>query len=293
MPTYIARCTPSLGKVSLVWASMAESLHYPAGYGRLLLIEIDKVGGEIAECRNKIVAEALAFNRDRGPISHLFWLDDDVLVMPNAIMELLSQQVDICSGTYFFKVEGPASQPLLWPGTISSEMNLREFDAPAMFPFRPDVILPVQYCGMGLTLVKLSVYQRMLDELDLGEDRYGNPQWYRTGKDEGFSQRGSESGPSVYTEDSYFLTQTAKLGIQPLGVTTRHAFGFHVQSNWECDCGLSTTDTMKAQAHRRSFPKHKVFEGITGYPQEQWQTWANDAGIRWRVPGGGVVNWEV
>src|SRR5437868_27315 len=63
----IARCTPTLGMVSVFWHTAVESLAWPMNVIKAPLTLIDdkpdhlRTGNEIAEARNYIVAKALSF----------------------------------------------------------------------------------------------------------------------------------------------------------------------------------------------------------------------------------------
>ncbi len=146
-------------------------------------------------------------------MSHVFWIDDDVIVSRMALLELLSAHVDIVSGVYFTKCD-PA-EPLIFPGRGCGTT-----------PFVPDRLFKTWGTGMGCTLIRTDVYRRMLRDLPLGLDKYGHPAWYRTTGDDtasfedGVLWRGG-------TEDLYMLNEAQKLGFQPWANTSRRAFGWH------------------------------------------------------------------
>jgi hypothetical protein len=260
---------------------MSESIRWPMGCGEAIFYLQDKVGGEIAEARNAIVCEALNYDRTCNPVSHLFWLDDDVLCMPGALLELLAAKADIASGTYFLKADGPACQPLIWPtGGVG-----------AMVGFEPDKVIPCYAHGMGLTLVKTEVYKRLLKHPDMGEDRYGRPAWYRTGKEADYFQDEKGVMRLGWTEDMWFLKHAQDCGFKSVAVTTKHAFGFHCAAVWECDCGARLGDPVVARRHAEENPTHRASEGLQGFPAPQWRQWLAGEPISWDTPAGKVV-WE-
>jgi hypothetical protein len=277
----IARCTPSLGFVSLWWSRAVETILYPDGCsGRTLFYLRDHDGGKIAEVRNGIVDAVLKYDRDVQEVSHLFWVDDDVLVFPGCLIQLLkcSEQykAEIVSGVYFTKQA--VSRPLVYPKRNESSDI-----------FWPNRQYPVFGHGMGLTLVEVGVYRRMLD-LGLPMDCYGRPQWYHTTKlmdevyedEKGIIHLGS-------TEDFYFLDHAEKLGYQPYIDTTKHAFGFHYQPEYCCDCGWQHPSVKMSRTHKRDNPTHKMALEDKGYPVEQWEQWTSGECIRWQTPDGEVV----
>jgi hypothetical protein len=286
MPSTIVKCTPSLGNVSLFWSRMTESIIWPMGVGKSMMYLRDAVGGEIAEVRNQIVDMALEHDRTANPVPYLLWLDDDVLPMAGCLKELLALRADIASGTYFLKEPGEP-QPLLWEG---------EFSEGPMMPFIPDKVIPIKFCGMGLTLVKIDVYKRMAKELDLGRDKYNRLRFYHTAKDAEGDMGVDATGiySEGFTEDVWFMTQAAKVGVKAVASTGPNAFGFHTMPVFECmaeGCGFRTCERRLAYRHAGDNVTHNVSEDITGFPEKQWKQWCKGEAVRWQTPSGDVT-WE-
>ena len=249
MPSYIAKCTPSLGSVSLWWARATESILWPNNTGKAIFYLRDGVGGEVAEVRNGIVEAVLRYDAEVNPVTHLFWVDDDVLVFPGCLLELLHLDRDIASGVYFTKLPGNLSSPLIYPERGGGTAR-----------FVPDRVQEVWGHGMGLTLVRTEVYKRMRDA-GLPADRYGRPKWYHTSRpDEDVRQDGHGNIDLGGTEDNYFLDAAGKLGYRPAVCTRKHTFGFHYDA-----------------------------EKDLGYPEEQWGQWVKGEAITWQTLGGSVV----
>jgi hypothetical protein len=164
----IVLCTPSLGAVSLWWTRQIAELMWPLNLGHRVCFARDAVGGEIAETRNLIVQQCLDMESESVEIDSLFWVDDDVLVSRAALVSLYAHHRPIVSGVYFTKSE--PGLPLLFPGRLQGTL-----------PFVPDKTIEVWGHGMGLCLVKAEVYRRMLAE-GLPLDKYGRPEWYKTGR---------------------------------------------------------------------------------------------------------------
>lgn len=209
----IARCTPSLGAVPIWWAQACESLQWPNNTGKAVINCVDTVGGEIAETRNRLVSLVLNRDTENCEMTHIFWVDDDVLVSCMALCRLLEHDRDIASGVYFTKSECPT--PLIYPGRGAGHT-----------PFVPDQVFETWGHGMGLTLVKTDVYRRMCDELNLPLDKYGNPQWYKTPGVEDATQEGGVLFVGG-TEDLFWCQNAMKLGYKPLMDTSKWAYGWH------------------------------------------------------------------
>lgn len=244
--------------VSLQWCRAIHGLIWPQMTGHSVIYLRDGEGGEVAETRNAVVDAAIQADVET-PISHLFWVDDDVIVMPGALLELLHQRTPICSGVYFTKRPGNLAEPLVYPldGGVDQ--------------FRPNAIYEVASHGMGLTLVELSVYKRMAGKLPL--DKYGRPAWYHTTThDEEVRQDDNGVVDLGYTEDSYFLHNARAMGYKPRVACTKHAFGFHFTPERRDKAG-------------------KIVQMEQGYPTEQWSQWVAGEPIVWQTPEGPVV-WD-
>jgi hypothetical protein len=76
---FIAVATPTLGSVSIEWASCLRAMAWPLNTGYINFFVIDDQGGEIAETRNRCVQLALDYDRGDCEVSHIFWIDDDVI----------------------------------------------------------------------------------------------------------------------------------------------------------------------------------------------------------------------
>lgn len=211
---YIAICTPSLGLVSVDWAGSLRILAWPLNTGAVSFFVIDEKGGEIAETRNQCVQQALDYDSPDREVTHIFWLDDDVMPSRLALIQLLGHDCDIASGVYFSKID--PGVPLIFPGPGCGTV-----------PFVPDQFFETWGCGMGLCLVRTEVYRKMAHDLDLGKDKYGRPAWYRTrGGESAFIEDGVMKGGAV-TEDLYFLGKAREVGFAPHVDTTVAAFGWH------------------------------------------------------------------
>lgn len=210
-PHMICVCTPSLGAVPIFWArAMAEMMKVNNTAMRFNPV-LDTKGDEIAECRNKAVAECLELERKHNVhVSHFFWVDDDVIPTRAALLQLYSRQRPIVSGVYFTKCT--PGLPLIYPGR-----------AQGVAEFVPDEAIEAWGHGMGLCLVQADVYRKML-AAGLPLDKYGRPGWYKTNREYTVQDAMLDCGG---TEDLHFLNRAGELGYTPLVDCTKHAFGWH------------------------------------------------------------------
>lgn len=241
---FIAMGVPSFGLVNIFWASRAfGQLRHPMNQGlRHFLI----VGNEVGLARNDIVARALAIE-EKDPsarCSHVFFLDDDVLVHPDALLKLMAHDRDIVSGLYYAKTSVPQPLVLMEQGLSKSWV--------------PGDVVECWAHGMGLTLIKADVFRRLRAETDLGRDAMGNPQWFETVRDSKLLTAAGSTIHSNQTEDVTFLRKAAALGYQPAVDTSPQTFAFH----W-------------AQHEQRAYPLKQWFQ----YQRTGEITWETDAGF--------------
>ncbi len=238
----VAVLTPTLGYASFWYFTGVLGLVWPMNKGKAILPMTDHKGGEIAEVRNRLVSTMLAADGcGSNRVTHLMWLDDDVIVGPAAMLALMSHDRDVVSGTYFSKFE--FSEPLIFDGPSAGTGR-----------FEPGKTRESWGWAQGLSLVKLDVYRRMRDELELPEDKYGCPAWYESA----FVQA-QKSGDfaNVGTEDFPFFKRCNELGYSCLQDMSREAFGYHYDLN---------TDQ--------------------GYPQAQWEQFKRREPVVWPARGG-------
>jgi len=204
--------TPTLGVASFWYFTGIMDLIWPMNTSKAVIPMPDRVGGEIAEMRNRLVSMCLALETERQTVHSLFWVDDDVIINRACLLKLASHDRDIASGVYFAK--GDLGEPLIFGGPCSGTL-----------PFRPDETFEAWGWAQGLSLVKTEVYKRMRDELDLGKDRYGCPLWYEPSDFRVDKETGAVCVNG--TEDFPFFQKANDLGYKCLVDCTQHAFGFH------------------------------------------------------------------
>ena len=252
----IAQCTPlrPSSAVSGWWARAFAQPSWPFNYGRAVCMIRDDVGKMVAETRNKLVQFCLDKENDSFEIAYVAWQDDDVLPISSLVWRALLDHCvkdgfDISSGVYFSR-EKHFPQPLIFPEK-----------GHGVTPFDPDKGWKnVWGCGMGLTLVKMDVYRKMLQE-GLPKDCFGNPEWYRTpGRDEdvrivdGCMEHGG-------TEDLYFCDRAGLLGFKICVDMGKFCFGFHLDED-----------------------NYNV-----AYPLEQWAQYCKNQPIVWPTSDGQVA----
>jgi hypothetical protein len=241
---FIALGIPSFGLVHIFWVGRHYNLRFPMNK---IVRQFFVLGREVGYARNEIVERALKAEQDTGMVcSHVFFLDDDVLAHPDALCRLYQRDRDIVSGLYFAKRSVPTPLVLMEDGIAKS--------------WHTGEVVDCAGHGMGLTLIKMDVFRRMRDELNLPKDEYGHTAWFRTTKDEAMFATDGQRAYLSETEDMHFLRLARQLGYQPAVDTSAEAFAFH----W-------------AQTEQR------------GYPLKQWFEYAKDGRITWETDGPPVV----
>ena len=141
-----------------------------------LVDEIKKISGckvridtttPLQTSRENLVGAAL-----NGEFSHIFFIDADVIVPYNAFEILARKKKDIINGVYFQSCE---------PYNVVAKKDGKLLDVQA------NQLYEVDYCGLGCSLIKTSVFEKVQRpyfkfENDEGEDVY----FFRKCRDAGF-----------------------------------------------------------------------------------------------------------
>jgi hypothetical protein len=117
-------------------------------------------GQSPASNRNAIIKNALA----DPEVTHVFFIDDDVLIPSDALMKLLAHDKDIVSGLYLFRSFPHA--PIAFNAAMS--------DGKCRFKFLNDDetgLVQVANIGLGCVLIKREVFERL-----------GGPNWITIGQ---------------------------------------------------------------------------------------------------------------
>jgi hypothetical protein len=260
-PEVIARCTPLRphGMVSGWWSMCMENLLWINSVARVPFQVRDMEGNHVDMSRNQLASEVLKWDIrvGKGGTKYILWVDDDVLIYsPGLLFQMEStmkeHSADAVMGVYCIKA--PGVQPMI-------------FDGPHAGPtlFVPDQIRETWGGHMGLTLIKLEVYRRMLEELQLPLDESGlHSEFYKTTwmrpehfkvDEQGFCDIG-------HTEDFHFWHNFHRLGLKVMVDMTEHAFGFHYDA-----------------------------EKNIGWPARQWQQFGQGKPLSFTV-NGQEVHWQ-
>jgi hypothetical protein len=183
----IAVGVPTFGAVSIQWHSHMMQLQTPLNRAlRHLYLQ----GKEVGEARNEIVTQALAYQGPLGEqISHILFIDDDVLVPPHTVGQLLGHGRAIVGGLYYAKTPNP--QPLLLGPTFSGTRT----------DWQPGELVECEAHGMGATLIAREVFEAL------------EAPWFVTTR-----ERREHAGTPVHfhqTEDVYFLQRAREAGFVP------------------------------------------------------------------------------
>ena len=183
----IAVAIPSRGPVHVVWAIQYSSLKFPVSGERHLIVAVDQ---PIATVRNNMAHTAI--DRD---LDYLFFVDDDVL-MPDFSLVRMHYQLeqnddwDAITGVYPTKTNPP--EPLIFGGTPSH--------AEPYWDWRMGETFPVWGAGLGCCLIRVSAFQKMLDE-------YGDDQPLFA-----FAETGDGLNSTGIGEDLFFFKRLFQMG---------------------------------------------------------------------------------
>jgi hypothetical protein len=189
------------------------------------------------------VAKALQMELEDPSVrcSHVFFLDDDVLVHPDALLKLASHQRPIVSGLYYAKQS--VATPLVLSGEYGGTTR----------SWVPGELVDCWAHGMGCTLIDADVFRTMRDA-GLETDPHGYPAWFKTSRDAALVTPDGVGAIGNQTEDVHFLARAGQLGYQPCVDTSPQTFAFHwdakrqtayPQKQWRefCETGRITWQT--------------------------------------------------
>ena len=239
---FIALCVPTFGQVHIYWASkLFGERRDPMNRDVRNFVCIGK---EVGAARNELVQKVLEHEERTGRrCSHVFFVDDDVIIHPEVLVKLLEADRDIVSGLYYAKTA--VAQPL-----VLMEDGLSR-------SWVPGELVDCWAHGMGITLIRTDVFRRLRDETPLGVDDYGMPGWFKTVREVELYGANGHTVVRNQTEDISFLRKAAALGYQPCVDTSAQAFGWH----W-------------AAGEHRAYPLKQWVE----FQQKGTITWETDAG---------------
>ena len=190
---------------------------------------LDLVGDEYARARNGLIQMLLDHELSLGyRMEYVFWIDDDVVIPPDALPKLMSHNAPIVSGLYFmrkmphlpvayYEVKDPNNKGKFWSLDSFPENALIEIDA----------------AGQGCVLIKREVYDSIPKPYYAWRDAYTDSDGNYNLTEEGVKvveDRDRPSEDKSMGEDLYFFTKCRLHGYKILldtGVLCGHV-GQHI-----------------------------------------------------------------
>lgn len=140
-------------------------------------------GALVDEARNQLVRRAFEGNPE---VTHLMWIDADVVPPPDAVERLLAHDKQIVGGVYHQK--GPPYAPLVFDLDPYRRITSS---------FSGEELKRVGGVGLGCALVRAEVYQRL-------SQHFQDVRWYElsfgTGEDVHFFERCRQVGIEVWVD---------------------------------------------------------------------------------------------
>ncbi len=184
-PKAVLLATPTLGMVSIYWHNAIMEVFRCGKPMNRAIIERQVKGDAIDAGRNALVTWALSLTDP--VISHVFFVDDDVIIPSNALIRLLSHQRALVSGLYYAKTH--TKQPLVLSAPYEG----------APENWESGELVECYAHGMGCTLIERVVFEHI------------EPPWFKTTV--AICGLGSEF--KTQTEDVYFCEKAIAAGFQP------------------------------------------------------------------------------
>jgi SAM-dependent methyltransferase len=203
---------------------IAEAPHYNTFVSLLAAIGITRAkaglqvlpwtDAPVAEARNAIVGQML---KDHPHLTHLMWIDDDMVFEPDAILRLLARDEAIVGGVchnrrhpfmpilmrFRPKAEGGPDLKNLSALTKSDSKSLSQFGFIYDYEKHADArgLVEVDGTGAAFILVKREVYEKIAEKLDVadGEGPYSH---LGGGEDISFCTRAKQTGFHVWVDST-------------------------------------------------------------------------------------------
>lgn len=231
-------CVPSAREIP---AETAESLARVYGRGltdgtvTALIVRGDTY---IDTARNFLVTHALDVPSEP---THIFWMDDDMVVPSDAVARLAAHGLPIVGGLYHQRVA--PFPPVAYRRDPDTERGVRMID------LEPDPVGMIRVDGMGLgcCLVELPLYLRMLEH-------FGDPWWHQVSSGRG--------------EDLHFFDRCGQMGVP-------------VWLDCDLRCGhvrREVVSTVHYESFRRAQSRREARDGATIAPAQADDRGGADAG---------------
>lgn len=164
---------------SVAWAFGFRNLQIPGTYTGLSGMPFD-------HARNTGCQKVLELG-----YSWLFFIDDDVIAPPDAIIKLMSHKLPIVSGLYYRR-NNPIC-PVMLKETDKGRTWITEFKAPDL--------IEVDYVGSGAMLIHRSVLEKVPQPwFDWRCDREDLPAHERMSEDFAFCQKARQNGYKIFVD---------------------------------------------------------------------------------------------
>lgn len=189
MSEKILIASPTRGMVSMQWAQSLRALRSPQG------VQVDSIpmsDQPFDHLRNALVKVALQSGYDR-----IFFVDDDVQLPPNALVQLHSRNLDIVSGLYMRR-HMPIRPTMALDGEEDGHPAII-----AVTEFPMGRLLEVDYVGAGCLLIKRNVLETLKNPWFLWQvHREDLPAKDRLPEDLYFCRKAREAGFQIHMDTS-------------------------------------------------------------------------------------------
>lgn len=191
----IAICTPSLGHPKLKFVNSLNNLVKPRSSGPLLgeTMMYNVEDRPVDDARRMATQAVLTW---KG-ITHILWVDDDMVFPPDALQRLLAHDLDIVGGLCFNR-RAPAYQPIvgrLYDPALAMPKNAPGF----VYDLPRSGLIECDATGGAFLLVKARVFKDI-------EAQFGSESWWipdgEASEDFSFCRRAKACGYKIFVDCS-------------------------------------------------------------------------------------------
>ena len=164
----------------------------------------------VADGRNNLVKIM-----QEGGYDYIFFVDNDVILPKNALVDLLSIGQQFCVGTYPRKEIGTLTKPNPWTTLYNHNERNRTIYCPTFLAFDKlpkDQVINVDCCGFGCTLIRKDLFDEIEQPWFFFAHEECKEQWgeYCIGEDMWFCRKVIKAGKDIYAHGNVLCGHIGK-----------------------------------------------------------------------------------
>lgn len=179
--------------------------------------------------RNLLTQDALLLEAQNGvgPITHLFWVDDDMVYPPHSLRQLLAHDLPVVGGLCFDRRH--PYKPILGRDTDPS-WGYDKGSITWLYDYPPGALVDVDYTGGAFLLVKREVFEAISAEFGGGDPKWHG--WWDPlpgleSEDLSFCERARRAGFSIKVDTALKIGHIGEVEVNEAFAKRNRAFEYN------------------------------------------------------------------